>query len=214
MSLTNAPSSMVSIVTPVTNRDSGRPVAGVPPVLVGASVSSAPELRGRAYLVHHVFYEDGSASADGGGGVAPASRASIAALREVEEEDDDGEEASDCAICLDDGEESRETCGSGRRRKEMPCGHRFHGECVERWLGIHGSCPLCRHEMPPATAAEAEEEEVVVAMVHGERVVMRGRRVVLSVLVMGRAHDDGEGPEQRGTDPIPPLPRVLIDDLD
>lgn len=159
MSLTNAPSSMVSIVTPVTDRDSGRTVAGVPPVLVGASVSSAPELRGRAYLVHHVFYEDGSASADGGGGVAPASRASIAALREVEEEDDDGEEASDCAICLDDGEESRETCGSGRRRKEMPCGHRFHGVSLVKWLRVHGTCPMCRHQMPAEEAAAAAAAE-------------------------------------------------------
>uniref|UniRef100_A0A0E0KEB0 RING-type domain-containing protein n=1 Tax=Oryza punctata TaxID=4537 RepID=A0A0E0KEB0_ORYPU len=214
MSLTNAPSSMVSIVSPVSDR--GRMVAGVPPVLVGASVSSAPELRGRAYLVHHVFYEDGSAiasaSVDGSGGVAPASKESVAALREVEEEGGDAGEVSECAICLDG-----ESHGGGgrRRRKEMPCGHRFHGECVERWLGIHGSCPLCRHEMPPATATAtaAEAEDVVVAMVHGERVVMRGRRVVLSVLVMGRAHDDGEGPEQRDAPPIP-LPRVLIDDLD
>ncbi|XP_040377800.1 E3 ubiquitin-protein ligase AIP2-like [Oryza brachyantha] len=190
MSLADAPSSMVSIVSSV--RDSGRTVAGVPPVLVGASVSSAPELRGRAYLVHHVFYEDGSAS---GGGVAPASRASVAALREVLEE---AAEASECAICLDgDGEPRREARG----RKEMPCGHRFHGECVERWLGIHGSCPLCRREMPA--------EEVVVAMVHGERVVMRGRRVVLSVLVIGRPADDDAGEET----PLPPR-SVLIDDLD
>ncbi|KAF0911804.1 hypothetical protein E2562_012293 [Oryza meyeriana var. granulata] len=189
MSLTNAPSSMVSIVSSV--RDSGRTVAGVPPVLVGAAVSSAPELRGRAYLVHHVFYEDGGASAMDGG-VAPASRASVTALREVVAE------VEECAICLDDGE-SRESRG---RRKEMPCGHRFHGECVKRWLGIHGSCPLCRREMP--------EEEVVVAMVHGESVVMRGRRVVLSVLVIGRPHDDNDGEET----PLPLLPSVLIDDLD
>ncbi|KAL5210200.1 hypothetical protein ABZP36_005823 [Zizania latifolia] len=150
-------------------------VVGVPPVLIGASVSSAPELQGRSYLVHHIFYEDSSID-----GVPPASQASIEALKEVEK-------GGECVICL----ESIDSCG-----KEMPCGHQFHKGCVERWLGIHGNCPLCRYEMPAA-------EEVVVATVHGERVVMRGRRVVLSVLVMGRPL----GPEQ-GT------PNVLIDDLD
>ncbi|RLN33775.1 hypothetical protein C2845_PM03G13680 [Panicum miliaceum] len=41
----------------------------------------------------------------------------------------------DCAICLDSVEDAG---------KEMPCGHRFHGECLERWLGVHGNCPACR----------------------------------------------------------------------
>jgi hypothetical protein len=29
-------------------------------------------------------------------------------------------------------------------RKETPCGHSFHGKCVERWLNMKGSCPMCR----------------------------------------------------------------------
>lgn len=38
--------------------------------------------------------------------------------------------------------------GVGGVAKEMPCKHRFHGNCIEKWLGMHGSCPVCRYEMP------------------------------------------------------------------
>ncbi|KAL6983481.1 RING-type E3 ubiquitin transferase [Sarracenia purpurea var. burkii] len=76
-------------------------------------------------------------------GQPPASRSSIEAMASVEisgggEEDEVGE----CVICL-------EEWGVGGVLKEMPCKHRFHGECIEKWLGIHGSCPVCRYKMPP-----------------------------------------------------------------
>lgn len=31
--------------------------------------------------------------------------------------------------------------------KEMPCKHRFHGKCIEKWLGIHRSCFVCRYQI-------------------------------------------------------------------
>ncbi|XAR65199.1 Ubiquitin--protein ligase [Bertholletia excelsa] len=71
-------------------------------------------------------------------GKPPASRASIEAMPcvEISEEDD-----NECAICL-------EGWVVGGVAKEMPCKHRFHGVCIDKWLGIHGCCPICRHEMP------------------------------------------------------------------
>ncbi|KAL3840579.1 hypothetical protein ACJIZ3_025170 [Penstemon smallii] len=73
-------------------------------------------------------------------GQPPASKASIDALPtvEVEVNDDDNEQ---CVICLEEWQR-------GEKAKEMPCKHRFHGDCIEKWLKIHGSCPVCRHEMP------------------------------------------------------------------
>ncbi|KAK4271984.1 hypothetical protein QN277_020597 [Acacia crassicarpa] len=72
-------------------------------------------------------------------GLLPASKDSMAAMPTVvitEEEDYD-----QCAICLEDyvtGEEAR----------EMPCKHWFHPRCIDKWLGIHGVCPVCRFPMP------------------------------------------------------------------
>lgn len=76
-------------------------------------------------------------------GQPPASKASIEAMPSVEVDDDGAE----CAICLDNWE-------VGSVAKEMPCKHRFHGSCIEKWLGMHGSCPVCRYKMP------VEEEEM------------------------------------------------------
>ncbi|KAJ4870775.1 RING/U-box superfamily protein [Raphanus sativus] len=70
-------------------------------------------------------------------GHPPASKASIDAMRVV---DTDGW-GGVCVICLE-GWKEEDTV------KEMPCKHRFHGGCIEKWLGFHGSCPVCRHEMP------------------------------------------------------------------
>lgn len=76
-------------------------------------------------------------------GQPPASKSAIEAMPSVEiREGDEGE----CVICLDEWV-------IGGIVKEMPCKHRFHGDCIEKWLKMHGSCPVCRHTMP------AEEEE-------------------------------------------------------
>ncbi|KAL6974349.1 hypothetical protein U1Q18_028532 [Sarracenia purpurea var. burkii] len=50
-----------------------------------------------------------------------------------------GEDAV-CCICLarySDNDELR----------ELPCSHFFHTECVDKWLKINASCPLCKFEI-------------------------------------------------------------------
>lgn len=71
-------------------------------------------------------------------GQPPASKASIEAMPSVEAK----EEGDECVICLE------EMGGKCNLVKEMPCKHSFHGECIEKWLKIHGSCPVCRYKMP------------------------------------------------------------------
>lgn len=43
-----------------------------------------------------------------------------------------------CAVCLDDFEE-------GSRIKVLPCGHGFHGPCIDPWLDDRSDlCPICK----------------------------------------------------------------------
>ncbi|XWS23183.1 hypothetical protein CRYUN_Cryun29cG0099200 [Craigia yunnanensis] len=77
-------------------------------------------------------------------GQPPASKESIEAMPIVEiGESEDG----DCVVCLEEWK-------AGEVAKVMPCKHKFHDECIEKWLGIHGSCPVCRYKMP------VDEEEM------------------------------------------------------
>ncbi|KAL3536864.1 hypothetical protein ACH5RR_000230 [Cinchona calisaya] len=46
-------------------------------------------------------------------------------------------EDAECCICLcayDDGTELR----------ELPCRHHFHSACIDKWLYINATCPLCK----------------------------------------------------------------------
>lgn len=71
-------------------------------------------------------------------GPLPASKASIDAMPRVTVTDDCVE---DCSICLDE-------MRVGSVIREMPCKHGFHSDCIEMWLVLHGSCPVCRFMMP------------------------------------------------------------------
>ena len=51
-----------------------------------------------------------------------------------------GESGQTCNVCFDDFE-------SGDGLRVLPCGHRFHGECVDKWLRSQSlRCPLCNHD--------------------------------------------------------------------
>ncbi|CAA7409050.1 unnamed protein product [Spirodela intermedia] len=51
----------------------------------------------------------------------------------------------DCAVCLGELE-------GGQRLRRLPlCGHRFHARCVDQWLRLSATCPICRR--PVAASA-------------------------------------------------------------
>ncbi|XP_072960063.1 RING-H2 finger protein ATL39-like [Typha angustifolia] len=55
------------------------------------------------------------------------------------------EAASSCSVCL-------EGVKGGETVRKMPiCGHMFHVDCIDMWLGSHSTCPNCRSrvEAPP-----------------------------------------------------------------
>ncbi|XVF14278.1 hypothetical protein REPUB_Repub09cG0045000 [Reevesia pubescens] len=74
-------------------------------------------------------------------GQPPASKASIEAMPRIKVNGS----GNDCSICLEEYKVDEEA-------REMPCKHVFHSSCVEKWLRIHGSCPVCRFLMPTEEA--------------------------------------------------------------
>ncbi|KAI9082742.1 hypothetical protein K1719_011068 [Acacia pycnantha] len=50
------------------------------------------------------------------------------------------EEDAECCICLSAYED-------GVELRELPCGHHFHCACVDKWLYINATCPLCKYNV-------------------------------------------------------------------
>lgn len=60
------------------------------------------------------------------------------------------DEDAECCICLsayDDGAELR----------QLPCGHHFHCICVDKWLHINATCPLCKYNILKSSSHGQEE---------------------------------------------------------
>ncbi|MED6210197.1 hypothetical protein PIB30_061913 [Stylosanthes scabra] len=53
----------------------------------------------------------------------------------------DGRSQTECVICLAQFEEEESV------RKLHSCRHIFHTSCIDRWLGSHTGCPLCRSQI-------------------------------------------------------------------
>ncbi|KAF5729962.1 E3 ubiquitin-protein ligase [Tripterygium wilfordii] len=56
----------------------------------------------------------------------------------------------ECCICLsayDDGIELR----------ELPCHHHFHCACVDKWLYLNATCPLCKYNILKSSSQDREE---------------------------------------------------------
>ena len=54
-----------------------------------------------------------------------------------------------CCICLGKYKDDVQL-------RELPCSHHFHVECVDKWLKINASCPLCKHEVGDSSEVAPE----------------------------------------------------------
>ncbi|KAK4727012.1 hypothetical protein R3W88_031929 [Solanum pinnatisectum] len=46
----------------------------------------------------------------------------------------------------------------GEEAKEMPCKHHFHSICIDKLLGINGSCLIYRYKIPEDEQCEKKDE--------------------------------------------------------
>ncbi|KAL5190810.1 RING-H2 finger protein ATL52 [Glycine soja] len=54
---------------------------------------------------------------------------------------DSDNDSNTCTVCLEDREELR---------KLPECMHSFHMPCIDMWLSLHSSCPICRSNATPS----------------------------------------------------------------
>lgn len=45
-----------------------------------------------------------------------------------------------CAVC-------QEALKTGEQAKLLPCKHLFHPGCIDPWLNVKNTCPVCRQEI-------------------------------------------------------------------
>lgn len=75
------------------------------------------------------------------------------------------EEDANCTICLGDYEE-------GQELKRLPCRHHFHSNCVDEWLRLNKTCPLCVRDVEAGlneTSAPAAEPSLTAESSNNEQ---------------------------------------------
>ncbi|XP_037495509.1 E3 ubiquitin-protein ligase At1g63170 [Jatropha curcas] len=60
-------------------------------------------------------------------------------------------EDAECCICLSAYED-------GTELRELPCHHHFHCTCIDKWLCINATCPLCKYNILKAGNQSGGEE--------------------------------------------------------
>lgn len=45
-----------------------------------------------------------------------------------------------CSICLD-------FLSSGAKIRKLKCTHMFHGKCIDEWVALHPTCPMCKVQL-------------------------------------------------------------------
>ncbi|XP_038901161.1 E3 ubiquitin-protein ligase At1g63170 [Benincasa hispida] len=59
-------------------------------------------------------------------------------------------EDSECCICLSAYE-------NGAELRELPCNHHFHCNCIDKWLHMNATCPLCKFNILKPNSSSSEE---------------------------------------------------------
>ncbi|KAJ0243124.1 RING-H2 finger protein ATL7 [Hirschfeldia incana] len=64
---------------------------------------------------------------------------------------------SQCSVCLGDYQANE------KLQQIPPCGHTFHMDCIDLWLTLHTTCPLCRLSLIPKSSLEGSQQNLETA---------------------------------------------------
>ncbi|KAJ2472840.1 hypothetical protein GGI02_001292 [Coemansia sp. RSA 2322] len=67
----------------------------------------------------------------------PASQETILKLPKRAVTSEELQRNLDCGICMEEYKPEEHVV-------ELPCKHAYHKDCIEHWLGMNGTCPICR----------------------------------------------------------------------
>ena len=113
-------------------------------------IGTGGSLDGNAMMndfMHHILMNEQSTA-----GAPPATDSAIKKLEKVPVTEANVAELEVCHIT----QEPFEVGGVAIR---LPCNHHFHQTELEKWLRMHGTCPVCRDVVGAKGAEEEEEEE-------------------------------------------------------
>ena len=84
----------------------------------------------------------GVATQGGGAGELPqdrkATKQQIASLPKCKVKAD--EDLGACCICLDE-------MTKGVQVRKLPCNHKYHPKCIDKWLLRNKCCPMCKQDI-------------------------------------------------------------------
>ncbi|KAF7120647.1 hypothetical protein RHSIM_Rhsim13G0067400 [Rhododendron simsii] len=144
-----------------------------PPRMITTQVFSASLL-----LAHTRFHRHPESYPTKGLDSSAIARIPLFVYREEE-----NPEELECVICLTAFE------GGEIGRKLGKCGHRFHVDCIDMWLGSHSSCPTCRALASGTQGGEVSSEVSNVADASGDSVSVS--EIVVEVPSSGDAREVG-----------------------
>ncbi|XXG56045.1 hypothetical protein AAC387_Pa03g3564 [Persea americana] len=107
------------------------------------SINSLPTYKFKSKRTGNREESEGNSDTTGEGGILAAG---------TDKERIISAEDAVCCICLAKYVDNDEL-------RELPCTHFFHMECVDKWLRINASCPLCKSEVGESVAGPAHEGE-------------------------------------------------------
>ncbi|KAJ1812138.1 hypothetical protein LPJ56_003999, partial [Coemansia sp. RSA 2599] len=79
----------------------------------------------------------------------PASEEQISKLPKRPITDEEVAAHKECGICMEEYQANEQVL-------ELPCGHFYHNECIDHWLKVNGTCPICRKRIDSDEAADGQ----------------------------------------------------------